>query len=594
MATIRQTVAQAALDAVRPEPHLRSVAADGPRWDSLFKGLEQAVHGFGDLVEPLEVLDYTFDLIRILLGGSQCIVVVGQPPEVRVSAGIPVADGKLVGDRLARLVDDGWPTTGSDDVTTASGFRLLPIRARSGKALGGVAVREVASQGAPIDSAGLRLLEALLALASQTLELGRLRSREHQVSDKNLQILALSKVGNWMTRIFDLEQLLNGALRMISRLLDVEMGGLLVADERSSQLVLKAHVGFPDEVVAQGAFPLEGTADGWVYRSGEPVLVADLETDTRFSQKSWASLGARSLLVVPLRVRDRTVGVLSVMRRPGSSPFDREDQLLLVAMANQISVALESAGLYQEALRKQEMARELAIAREIQMSLLPREFPVVPGLGMAAESMPAREVGGDFYDVFTSNRGHLFVVIGDVSGKGVPAALFMAMARSLFRTVGADAAGPGRVLEQANRLLCPDLKRKKMLITAQCVMYSPRDRKLTMANAGHVWPLHSAGRGFREVELAGMPLGAMTDSPYAEEELTVGPGHRLILYSDGVVECVDSHGELFGFDRLRELVDRLEPGPPPRQLEALLAEVIRFKGDGPLPDDTTAVTICWS
>lgn len=227
----------------------------------------------------------------------------------------------------------------------------------------------------------------------------------------------------------------------------------------------------------------------------------------------------------------------------------------------------------QELLQQQKVEQELQTARRIQESLLPETLPVVPGWNIAAHWEPARAVGGDFYDVVTLPEGHWGIVIGDVTDKGVPAALLMAMTRTVLRAT-AGGLSPATTLARANDLLLPDMP-PRMFVTCQYLVLEPDTGQVTVANAGHPLPLHRSTTGVRELRVTGMPLGLLPGMTYEELTLTVAPGEQLLLVSDGIIEAHDRHGEMFGVPRLRALLAELPDDAP---LEAFCAAKTRFSG----------------
>lgn len=239
-----------------------------------------------------------------------------------------------------------------------------------------------------------------------------------------------------------------------------------------------------------------------------------------------------------------------------------------------------------------DMARALSSALASELS--PARAPAGPDPQVAWHSLPAEEVGGDFHDLLTGPAGEVYIVIGDVSGSGPLAALFMAMASCLFRVLAADALPPGRMLEVANRVLQPHLSRRCVLVTAQVACYQPGARTLALASAGHMWPYIMKSDGFAEVPLSGMPLGACAGSSYVEHHEIVNPGQRMLLYTDGYVECTDPAGEMFGFERLTRALGAASTGSAADLVRSLAESFGRFVKEGRRRDDVSLVAVAWS
>ena len=202
---------------------------------------------------------------------------------------------------------------------------------------------------------------------------------------------------------------------------------------------------------------------------------------------------------------------------------------------------------------RERIEQELRVARLIQQTLLPKRVPDLPGYQLAAYYQPAREVGGDFYDFLELDSGHLGLVVGDVTDKGVPAALVMATTRTVLRAAATRLLSPGEVLQSANDVIVPDIP-PNMFITSLYAILNPNTGRLVYANAGHDLPYVRRGCGAEELRARGMPLGLMPGMEYEEKEIVLGAGEAALFYSDGLVEAHNRQGEMFGFPRLRSLV----------------------------------------
>lgn len=246
-------------------------------------------------------------------------------------------------------------------------------------------------------------------------------------------------------------------------------------------------------------------------------------------------------------------------------------------------------------IEKEKMEHELQVARKIQERILPKELPSLPGWQLAAYWQPARAVSGDFYDFLPFPDGKLGLIIGDVTDKGVPAALVMATTRSVLRATARQSESPAEILAQANDLLCPDMP-PKMFVTCQVIVLDPDTGQLSFANAGHNLPYQRTAENTIELRATGMPLGLLPGMTYEEIETGLAFGDSILFYSDGLVEAHNRQGEMFGVPRLRRLVSLLPGGPecaPNDELIALLLqELAEFTGpDWEQEDDITFVTL---
>src|SRR3954470_14356725 len=298
-------------------------------------------------------------------------------------------------------------------------------------------------------------------------------------------------------------------------------------------------------------------------------------------------------LAVPLVSQGELIGVLNLGPRLSEQDYSSDDRKLLDSLAAQAAPALRVGQLVREqeaeAANRQRVEHELEVARLIQHHFLPRELPDLAGWEIAAYYRPAREVGGDFYDVIPLPDGRVAFVVGDVTDKGVPAALVMSATRSVLRATVQRLIEPGAVLQHVNDHLCPDMP-EKMFVTCLYALLDPQTGLFRFANAGHDLPYVRTADGVAELRARGMPLGLMSGMSYEEHETVLAPGDCLLLHSDGIVESHNPQREMFGFPRLKETVGDAAGGQ--ELIDRVLADVERFTGpDAEQEDDITMVTL---
>jgi serine phosphatase RsbU (regulator of sigma subunit)/anti-sigma regulatory factor (Ser/Thr protein kinase) len=324
--------------------------------------------------------------------------------------------------------------------------------------------------------------------------------------------------------------------------------------------------------------------------AGEAVDVEELELDSPALRELKAA-GVK--LAVPLVSQGELIGVLNLGPRLSEQEYSSDDRKLLDNLAAQAAPALRVGQLVREqeaeAATRQRFEQELEVARLIQQNFLPKELPDLPGWQIAAYYRPAREVGGDFYDVIPLPDGRVAFVVGDVTDKGVPAALVMSATRSVLRASATRLIEPGVVLERVNEHLCPDMP-AKMFVTCLYGVLDPATGRLRFANAGHDLPYVKTADGVIELRARGMPLGLMPGMDYEEKEAVLEPGESVLLHSDGVVEAHDPDREMFGFPRLKET---MAGSPGGRELiDLVISELEAFTGPGAeQEDDITMVTL---
>jgi sigma-B regulation protein RsbU (phosphoserine phosphatase) len=301
-------------------------------------------------------------------------------------------------------------------------------------------------------------------------------------------------------------------------------------------------------------------------------------------------LGLRSVLCVPVSLKGETIGAIYVDNRLQAGIFTRDDLELLGAIASSAAVAIENARLYEVAVEKGRMERELQVARQVQASLIPSDLPEVDGWEFAAFWQPAREVGGDFYDFIHTEPRRMGIVIADVSDKGMGAALFMALTRSIVRATASASDSPDRAITQANRLICADAS-NGMFVTLFYAHLDPGSGTMEYVNAGHNPPLlfHSNQNAWEELARTGMALGVDDSLQLKHRTVLLDPGDFVVMYTDGVPEATDAGYREFGMERLRRIVAencRASASEKVRSVEKALNE---FTGSSPQSDDITVV-----
>ena len=328
------------------------------------------------------------------------------------------------------------------------------------------------------------------------------------------------------------------------------------------------------------------------YFSGAHSTV-DLDTLDLGSPALEALRAEGTRLVVPLVSQGELIGLLRLGPRRSEQEYSHDDRKLLDDLAAHAAPAVRVAQLVRqqqaEIRDRERIEQELKVAQLIQQQFLPRELPDLPGWHVAAYYRPARAVGGDFYDFIDLPDGKVGIVVGDVTDKGVPAALVMATTHTVLRGEALRLVAPGEVLKRANELLLDEMP-PNMFVTCLYAVLDPAAGMLRFANAGHNLPNLRSQDGVTELRAAGMPLGLLPDMDYEEHEATLGPGDSLLLHSDGLAEAHSPDGEMFGFPRLAKLCGERDGGEA--LIDLLLAELAAFTGQGwEQEDDITLVTL---
>jgi serine phosphatase RsbU (regulator of sigma subunit)/pSer/pThr/pTyr-binding forkhead associated (FHA) protein len=320
------------------------------------------------------------------------------------------------------------------------------------------------------------------------------------------------------------------------------------------------------------------------------ILTIDLMGDERFAKaQSLVGVTIHAVMCVPILTSEQVFGVLQVDSMRAGQPFDEGDMALLMGIARQLALSLANARLHAQLVEQELLQHDLALAGRIQQRLLPRALPEIAGCSFAAECTPAQQVGGDFYQFLELPDGRIGVAIGDVSGKGVSAALCMARTMSDIRYQSAGESEPGRILERANRALYENLE-EGMFVTVSLVSFDPKTGETRYARAGHPPPLvRDAGGNVTELgDVGGAALGVGEDSRYEQGRCVLDRGDVVVLYSDGVTEAMNRSNALYGDDRFRAVL-RGSGGGATAVKEAVLADLEAFVSGREPNDDLTLV-----
>jgi len=389
------------------------------------------------------------------------------------------------------------------------------------------------------------------------------------------------------------DEILQGIADNARRLLNVPVALIWVREGDEPELRVGAYSGTRREQHVK-AFRLRADVEptrSFLQRS-DPLFLRDVRTTSGYLHRDRAKeMGWHSLLTMPLRARDHPIGVLEVYtyQEWQATPWQGE---LLTLLAKEAAVAIENARLYEQA--QQAIARELAMAGQIQASFLPRNIPRLTGWQIAAKLEPARETGGDFYDLIRLPNGRWGLVIADVADKGLGSALYMALCCTLMRTYAVEYhTRPDHVFSATNGRLLTD-SQADMFVTAFYGILDPATGVLTYCNAGHPPPYLMYAQNTDEVRAlrrTGMPLGIEANAAWKPETVQLSPGDVLLLYTDGITDALDEQDEFFQPERLLEVVQASLGRSAQEIQDALLAEVHQFMGQGPQFDDITLLVV---
>ena len=401
----------------------------------------------------------------------------------------------------------------------------------------------------------------------------------------------LHEVSRELTSILDREELLRRVAERIRKIVDYDVFSVMLWNEQTQLLESVFAMRCNDSIPARTRVPLHKGLSGTAAGQRRVLRVHDVNEDPRYIRCE-TGVDARSEIVVPLLMQDRLIGVLD-LESTQPHAFTLEHERMLSTLGSYIAVALENARLYEEALQNERRLRtDLDTAREIQRQLLPTGAREVPGLDLAAAYVPARELGGDFYDFLPYGEGRLAIALGDVSGKGTAAALYGSLAIGTIREIVVDSdCDPACMLALLNQRL-HNTRLDGRFIAMLFGVYDAAHRRLTLSNAGSPYPLLLRDGHVISIRLEGVPLGLLPGMQYDESVLDLMPGDVVVFASDGILESENASEEEFGLRRLSAVLSAIAPQDSARAIaERILAETDDH-GAGTAPhDDRTLVVL---
>jgi sigma-B regulation protein RsbU (phosphoserine phosphatase) len=515
---------------------------------------------------------------------------VGYPEDVQSTVRLQVGQG-VVG----AAVEEGRPILVNDirleprymgPLRNMLSQLAVPMR-RKGKVIGALnLLNETAGAFTPQDEALLRQFAAHVAVAIENARL--FRSERHYVDT----LETLAEIGREMSSILDLEALLTRIAGLTKRLIDYRTFGILLLNEATQQLEMKFAVRYGEDTTAPSVRLGQGLV-GWAALHKEPVLVADVSQDARYID---LVPDVRSELVIPMLIKDRCIGVFD-LESPELNAFTKEHKELLTLLASQAAVAIENARLYEEVSRREErIEKELRFAQRVQLALLPAELPALRHAEVAGRFEPARELGGDLHDYLLPSDDSLVVAVGDVSGKGAPAALYGAFAAELVRSrtfrrrYTPERFSVSGVLQAMNTIL-HERQLEEYYCTLCYAFFDFTKRQVTISNSGLPYPLHCSAHACRQIELPGVPLGSFPGITYDEITIRLAEGDIFVFCTDGIFETRSEKGEEFGIPRVSDIVSAHRDASARVIVSAIFDAANAFRGGAALEDDMTAVVV---
>ena len=392
-----------------------------------------------------------------------------------------------------------------------------------------------------------RILTLVASRIATAIENARLYTR---VARQAQTLTVLNEISRELTSILNVDQLFKRMGELLTRVIEYQMFSILLLNQEESMLVHRFSLRFQENIHLKHDIPVGLGLVGYAVKEKTAVLAPDVSKDARYIQLNPET---RSELCVPLIYKERAIGVLD-LEHTRRNYYNEDHVRTLTTLASQIAIAIENARLYERLAREeQRLERDLNMAREIQVRLLPQSLPQLKNAELAAKFEPALTIGGDMFDFLEYSGPRVGLVLGDVSGKGAPAALYAALVSGLLRSTASFEPSPAQMLDAIN-LSLNERKIEAQFVTLAYAIWDDEARAITVANSGLPRPLLCRSGKTESIETAGLPLGLFEEATYDEVTLDTNSGDIFVMVSDGIVDALNPSGEQFGRKRLEQVI----------------------------------------
>jgi sigma-B regulation protein RsbU (phosphoserine phosphatase) len=400
-------------------------------------------------------------------------------------------------------------------------------------------------------------------------------------------LLLLNEIACELTSILKLDELLKRIAELLSRLIDYQMFSILLVDTTGEKLQHRFSLRFQENIHLKHDIPIGEGVVGYAVQHKEVVLVSDVTKDSRYILLNPET---RSELAAPLMYKDKVIGVLD-LEHTRRGFFTEDHKVTITTLAAQVAIAIENARLYEEIERQEKrLERDLALARELQFRLLPQSRPQLANLEVAAKFSPARAIGGDLYDFVNYSLSRFAIVIGDVSGKGAPAAIYAALVSGILRSHAPIEPGPAEMLSAVNFSL-GERRIEGQFVSIIYAVWDDPNRTLQVANSGLPRPLCCHDGKIEVIEATGLPLGLFDDAEYDEFTFRAKPGDMFVFFSDGILDARNKAGDMFGRQRVEEIIGKSWEFSADWVVDSIFKAVAEHAAGVETFDDQTVVAI---
>ncbi|MGE5113110.1 MAG: GAF domain-containing protein [Acidobacteriaceae bacterium] len=428
----------------------------------------------------------------------------------------------------------------------------------------------------------------LLTLIGSRIAIGIENARLYtRISKQARTLILLNEISRELTSILDLDQLLKRIGDLLTRIIDYQMFSILLLDDSGKKLQHRFSLRFNESIHLKHDIPLGQGLVGAAAELGQPVLVSDVSKDLRYIS---VNPETRSELCVPLIYKEHVIGVLD-LEHTRRGYFTEDHMRTMVTLAAQVAIAIENARLYEQIKRQEKrLEQDLLLARELQYRLLPHSVPKLNGAELAAKFTPARAIGGDLYDFLGYSGNQAAIAIGDVSGKGAPAAIYAALVSGILRSHAAEEPGAAHMLEAINLSLA-ERPIEAQYVSIIYAVWDDEQRVLQIANSGLPRPIYCRQGKVERIEATGLPLGLFPSAEYDEFTFRAMPGDVFVFFSDGILDARNAHGNTFGRERAEQMVARNCTKSAEELVTMIFQEVNDFIGETEQFDDQSVVAI---
>src|SRR5882672_551229 len=534
------------------------------------------------------VIDYEIFSILLLNERSQELrfrFQIGHSPEVAERIRVKVGEGvtgRAVKERRAILVDDVSKDAHYIEAVARVRSELAVPLINKNRVIGVMDLE--AHEPGYFKEEHSRLLSLIASRIAVSIENARLYTRI--VKQANTLAL-LNEISRDLTSILNLDQLLQRIGDLLRKVIDYQMFSILLLDDSKHKLVHRFAVRFKENIQIKHDIPIGRGLVGAAALEKKPILAPDVSKDPRYIK---ANPEARSELCVPLIYKDEVIGVLD-LEHTRRGYFNEEHVRTVSTLAAQVAIAIENARLYERIAREeQRMERDLAMAREVQHHLLPPFCPVLPGAELAARFNPAHAIGGDMYDFLDYTLPRACIAVGDVSGKGAPAALYAALVSGILRSLARDEPSPSELLNAVNQSLNHRRLDAQYLVLT-CALWDDSKKTMRVANSGLPRPVYCHQGHAHMLEAAGLQIGMFEDVSYDEITVHASSGDVFVFFSDGIVDASNAKDEQFGRTRVEHVISKHCGGGAKEIVDAIFQAADDFSAGAPVFDDQTVVVL---